>query len=83
MVMPYVSGGAVSSILHHRHPAGFLEAAIAGVASGVLSALKCLHEAGVMHRDIKVECLDSTPGISNLMAVQRCSCKCRIHDLMP
>lgn len=54
MVMPYVSGGAVSSILHHRHPAGFQEAAIAAVASGVLSALKCLHEAGVMHRDIKV-----------------------------
>jgi len=38
MVMPYVSGGAVSSILHHRHPAGFQEAAIAAVASGVLDS---------------------------------------------
>lgn len=60
MLMPYVSGGAVSSILHHRHPTGLQEPAIAAVATGVLSALSCLHQAGVMHRDIKVE---STAGL--------------------
>ena len=54
MVMPFMSGGSIHSILKWAHPDGLEEPVIARIAKEVLKGLEYLHKNGNIHRDVKV-----------------------------
>eukprot|EP00884_Botryococcus_braunii_P018683 jgi/Botrbrau1/5499/Bobra.27_1s0036.1 len=53
MVMPFISGGPLSSIVQRRFPRGMDEVTIATIARDVLRGLEYLHKHDRMHRDLK------------------------------
>ncbi|KAK6122717.1 hypothetical protein DH2020_043536 [Rehmannia glutinosa] len=53
VVMPFMSGGSLQSIMASSFPNGLSEPCIATVLKEVLNALSYLHGQGHLHRDIK------------------------------
>ncbi|GAB4850983.1 hypothetical protein Ancab_030279 [Ancistrocladus abbreviatus] len=53
VVMPFMSGGSLQSIISSCFPDGLSEACIAIVLKETLHALSYLHDQGHLHRDIK------------------------------
>ncbi|PIN15570.1 Ste20-like serine/threonine protein kinase [Handroanthus impetiginosus] len=53
VVMPFMSGGSLQSILASSFPNGLSEPCIATVLKEILSALSYLHRQGLLHRDVK------------------------------
>ncbi|KAM7260113.1 hypothetical protein ACFE04_015854 [Oxalis oulophora] len=53
VVMPFMSGGSLQSIISSRFPNGVPEPCIAVVLREILNALFYLHHQGHLHRDIK------------------------------
>ncbi|KAJ8768358.1 hypothetical protein K2173_021511 [Erythroxylum novogranatense] len=53
VVMPFMSGGSLQSIISSSFPDGLSEPCIAIVLKEILNALSYLHRQGHLHRDIK------------------------------
>ncbi|XP_057457475.1 serine/threonine-protein kinase BLUS1 [Lotus japonicus] len=53
VVMPFMAGGSLQSIISHSFPDGLAEPCIAVVLKETLNALSYLHGQGHLHRDIK------------------------------
>ncbi|KAI4317979.1 hypothetical protein L6164_025796 [Bauhinia variegata] len=53
VVMPYMDGGSLLSLISHSFPGGLPETCIAVVLKEILNALFYLHGQGHLHRDIK------------------------------
>ncbi|XP_061371093.1 serine/threonine-protein kinase BLUS1 [Gastrolobium bilobum] len=53
VVMPFMAGGSLQSIISHSFPDGLPEPCIAVVLKETLNALSYLHGQGHLHRDIK------------------------------
>ncbi|KAK7261710.1 hypothetical protein RIF29_28028 [Crotalaria pallida] len=53
VVMPFMAGGSLQSIISHSFPDGLTEPCIAVVLKETLNALSYLHGQGHLHRDIK------------------------------
>ncbi|CAA2954350.1 serine threonine- kinase BLUS1 [Olea europaea subsp. europaea] len=53
VVMPFMSGGSLQSIISSSYPDGLSESCIATVLKEILCALSYLHGQGHIHRDIK------------------------------
>lgn len=53
VVMPFMSGGSLQSIIASSYPDGLSEPCIATVLKEILTALSYLHGQGHLHRDIK------------------------------
>ncbi|CAA2964852.1 serine threonine- kinase BLUS1 [Olea europaea subsp. europaea] len=53
VVMPFMSGGSLQSIISSSYPDGLSESCISTILKETLSALSYLHGQGHLHRDIK------------------------------
>lgn len=53
VVMPFMAGGSLQSIISHSFPDGLTEPCIAVILKETLNALSYLHGQGHLHRDIK------------------------------
>ncbi|KAA8515054.1 hypothetical protein F0562_018159 [Nyssa sinensis] len=66
VVMPFMSGGSLQSIMSSSFPDGLPEPCIAVVLKETLEALVYLHEHGHLHKGIKPELAHGRPPLSHL-----------------
>jgi serine/threonine protein kinase len=64
LVMEYVDGPSVRDLLN-QSPNGLPIPTTLGIATGILSALRSAHEAGIVHRDIKPANILISGNVSN------------------